>query len=86
MPNIDRMYVTRRLAAGAMSILFAVLGASACGAPASTGESRVAAPSTESTSDSAAFRLVADVIGGGLLSLDDELATRPVALWFWAPG
>ena len=32
------------------------------------------------------FRLTADVIGGGLLSLDDELATRPVALWFWAPG
>jgi hypothetical protein len=50
------------------------------GAPAATN----AAGGEPATSESAS--LVAPLLGGGSFDLSSELATAPVAMWFWAPG
>jgi hypothetical protein len=50
------------------------------GAPAATN----AAGGEPATSESAS--LVAPLLGGGSFDLAAELATAPVAMWFWAPG
>lgn len=81
-----RNAITRHLIGGLASFVIVIAGTTACGSTASDVRSDAGVSVSESESDVATFRLVADVIGGGSLSLDDELAVRPVALWFWAPG
>lgn len=66
-------------------LVVGVVLASACsGSPASApddADAVIEAPSADS-----GFALDGDIIGGGAFSIDDALAVRPIALWFWAPG
>lgn len=71
----------RRLGAvvAAVGLSIAVVG---CASDGQSASDSVVATSGQQGDD----ELVAPLVGGGEFSLSTELGSKPVALWFWAPG
>lgn len=74
---------------GASLVVAGALALSACAGDGSGVDTSAPVDSTRAPVDSvpsSAETFAAPLVGGGQFSLAAELSSRPVALWFWAPG
>lgn len=81
MTSVGGVRVRSLFATAAMAAVMGIVPSACAGDAAGPGGATI---DTSSTAGDVGFS--ADKIGGGRFSLSEELATRPVALWFWAPG
>lgn len=76
----NRVWCVRRLAALAVSMVLAA----ACATPSDQTGPSIESDTTVATAEPAQLRY--RTVDGAMVDLTRGPTTRPIALWFWAPG